>query len=33
MAACKVMADAAHGVAGSTLVSAMARNGTDSGSG
>ena len=31
MAACKVMADAAHGVEGSTLVSAMARNGTDFG--
>ncbi len=31
MAACKAMADAAHGVAGSTLVSAMARNGTDLG--
>jgi hypothetical protein len=31
MAACKVMADAAHGVAGSTLVSTMARNGTDFG--
>lgn len=31
MAACKSMADAAHGVAGSTLVSTMARNGTDFG--
>jgi hypothetical protein len=31
MAACKVMADAAHGVAGSTVVTAMARNGTDFG--
>ncbi len=31
MAACKSMADAAHGVAGSTIVSAMARNGTDFG--
>lgn len=31
MAACKAMADAAHGVAGSTVVSAMARNGTDFG--
>jgi hypothetical protein len=31
MAACKAMADAAHGVPGSTLVSAMARNGTDFG--
>lgn len=31
MAACKAMADAAHGVHGSTLVSAMARNGTDFG--
>ena len=31
MAACKLIADAAHGVAGSTLVSAMARNGTDFG--
>jgi len=31
MAACKAMADAAHGVAGSTLVTAMARNGTDFG--
>ncbi|MCC7359671.1 MAG: DUF1116 domain-containing protein [Anaerolineales bacterium] len=31
MAGCKAMADAAHGVAGSTLVSAMARNGTDFG--
>jgi len=31
MAACKAMADAAHGVAGSTIVSAMARNGTDFG--
>ncbi len=31
MAACKAMADAAHGTEGSTLVSAMARNGTDFG--
>ena len=31
MAACKAMADAAHGDEGSTLVSAMARNGTDFG--
>jgi len=31
MAACKVMADAAHGVEGSTIVTAMARNGTDFG--
>ena len=31
MAACKGMADAAHGVEGSTVVSAMARNGTDFG--
>jgi hypothetical protein len=31
MAACKAMADAAHGVEGSTLVSSMARNGTDFG--
>lgn len=31
MAACKTMGDAAHGVEGSTLVSAMARNGTDFG--
>ncbi len=31
MAACKAMADAAHGVPGSTLVSTMARNGTDFG--
>lgn len=31
MAACKGMADAAHGVAGSTIVSTMARNGTDFG--
>ena len=31
MAACKTMADAAHGVEGSTLVSTMARNGTDFG--
>ncbi len=31
MAACKAMADAAHGEEGSTLVSAMARNGTDFG--
>lgn len=31
MAACKAMGDAAHGVEGSTLVSTMARNGTDFG--
>jgi hypothetical protein len=31
MAACKAMCDAAHGVTGSTLVTAMARNGTDFG--
>ncbi|MGH2538690.1 MAG: DUF1116 domain-containing protein [Candidatus Promineifilaceae bacterium] len=31
MAACKAMADAAHAVEGSTLVTAMARNGTDFG--
>jgi hypothetical protein len=31
MAACKAMGDAAHGVPGSTIVSAMARNGTDFG--
>jgi Protein of unknown function (DUF1116) len=31
MAACKGMADAAHGVEGSTIVSTMARNGTDFG--
>ncbi len=31
MAACKVMADAGHGVKGSTVVSTMARNGTDFG--
>jgi hypothetical protein len=31
MAACKAMADAAHGVEGSTVVSTMARNGTDFG--
>jgi len=31
MAACKAMADAAHGRTGSTLVTAMARNGTDFG--
>ena len=31
MAACKATMDAAHGVAGSTLVTAMARNGTDFG--
>jgi hypothetical protein len=31
MAACKGMADAAHGIEGSTIVSAMARNGTDFG--
>ena len=31
MAACKAMADAGHGVEGSTMVTAMARNGTDFG--
>jgi hypothetical protein len=31
MAACKAMADVAHGVEGSTIVSTMARNGTDFG--
>ncbi|MGH2625321.1 MAG: DUF1116 domain-containing protein [Anaerolineales bacterium] len=31
MAACKAMADAGHGVAGSTIVTTMARNGTDFG--
>jgi hypothetical protein len=31
MAACKAMADAAHGERGSTIVTAMARNGTDFG--
>jgi len=31
MAACKAMADAAHGIEGSTLVTVMARNGTDFG--
>lgn len=31
MAACKAMADAAHGVEGSTIVTAMARNGTELG--
>ncbi len=31
MASCKAMADAAHGVEGSTIVTAMARNGTDFG--
>ncbi len=31
MAACKAMADAAHGVEGSTIVTVMARNGTDFG--
>jgi hypothetical protein len=31
MAACKVMVDAAHGIKGSTIVSVMARNGTDFG--
>jgi hypothetical protein len=31
MAACKAMADAAHGVEHSTVVTAMARNGTDFG--
>jgi len=31
MAACKSMADVAHGIEGSTIVSTMARNGTDFG--
>lgn len=31
MASCKAMADAAHGVEGSTMVTTMARNGTDFG--
>ena len=31
MAACKAMCDAAHGVDGSTIMTAMARNGTDLG--
>jgi hypothetical protein len=31
MAACKAMADAAHGIDGSTLITTMARNGTDFG--
>ncbi len=31
MAACKAMADAGHGIDGSTIVTAMARNGTDFG--
>lgn len=31
MAACKAMCDAGHGVAGSTIVTTMARNGTDFG--
>lgn len=31
MAACKVMADAAHGVVGSSMVTAMSRNGVDFG--
>ena len=31
MAACKAMVDAAHGIEGSTIVSVMARNGTDFG--
>jgi len=31
MAACKAMVDAAHGIKGSTIVSVMARNGTDFG--
>jgi hypothetical protein len=31
MAACKVMVDAAHNIEGSTIVSVMARNGTDFG--
>ncbi len=31
MASCKAMADAAHGISGSTVVTTMARNGTDFG--
>jgi hypothetical protein len=31
MASCKAMADSAHGIEGSTIVSVMARNGTDFG--
>jgi hypothetical protein len=31
MAACKAMVDTAHGIEGSTIVSVMARNGTDFG--
>jgi len=31
MAACKAMCDAAHGIEGSTIVTTMARNGTDFG--
>ena len=31
MAACKAMSDVAHGIEGSTIVSVMARNGTDFG--
>ncbi|MDX1436737.1 MAG: DUF1116 domain-containing protein, partial [Anaerolineales bacterium] len=31
MAACKIMCDAGHGIEGSTIVTAMARNGTDFG--
>ena len=31
MAACKAMADVSHGIEGSTIVSVMARNGTDFG--
>lgn len=31
MAACKAMSDAAHGIEGSTIVTTMARNGTDFG--
>jgi hypothetical protein len=31
MAACKAMTDAAHGIAGSTIITTMARNGTDFG--
>lgn len=31
MAACKAMSDAAHGIEGSTIISVMARNGTDFG--
>ena len=31
MAACKAMADSAHGIEGSTVVTTMARNGTEFG--